>query len=862
MTARPYQTQTLAAIVTGFETFTRQLAVLPTGSGKTIIFSWLAKHYLPERTLILAHREELIDQAIAKLHAATGIVAEKEKAEYHASLTAPVVVASVQSMIRRLAKWPADHFGLVVADEGHHCLSNSWQTVLNHFTARILGVTATPDRGDKRLLSSYFENVAIDVPLLELVQAKYLCPITVKCVPLKLDMSAVHLQSGDFSMPELGHALEPYLDAIALAIRDHASFRKVLAFLPLIDTSHKFVAACNRAGLLAHHIDGDSPDRKTILANFARSDYDVLSNSFVLIEGFDDPDIDCIVILRPTKSRPLYCLDMATEILTENGWASTCQPGTKVASFHVASGTIQWQPALAVVVRSLAPDEHFISIQSQSADIRVSDQHRMLYDNKRKHGWKITTAKKLAALRDTNYIPVAGTNSRADAPLSDADLRFIGWVMTDGSIHKTTRVIEITQGEHQPWLEQIQQCLEECGFKHTRTAFWRKTQFRQTSRCVKWTISYGKPRGRDKHLTGWGRLAPWLTKNFSPLLQTLSTRQFKVMLTAIHLGDGNKQYSPTWQQGSYHICKGNKVFLENLQIAALHNGFRANLSRVSRQSNLWFLHLKDQAWSRIGGHSGDRPAWVVEPHTTEQCWCVTVANGTLITRRNGKVAIVGNCQMLGRGTRIDPLKENLLVLDFLWLHDTHHIVHPADILAKDEAEAEAVTELAAAKYAAGATTEELELVGLFSEVQSTREQTLRDKLARLATRQSKFISAEEFCMRRQNFAGAEYQPTMTWESKPITDSQRKYLTEANLDLETITGRGQASMLLDMIFAAKDLELASGKQQWVMRNHGYPDPHKATRADARKFFDKLNPPRAKPQEPAGLPEPADEDDVPF
>lgn len=308
MDLRPYQLEVVEKTEAGWESFSKQLVVLPTGGGKTIVFSHLAARRQPERTLILAHREELIDQAIAKLHAATGIRADKEKAEDYASLTAPVVVASVQSMIRRLDRWPRDHFGLVVADEAHHAISDSWQKVLRHFDgeADVLGVTATPDRGDKRNLGVYFENVPAEVKLFDLINAGYLSRIRMKALPLRIDLNQVKSVAGDFADGDLGAALDPYLDQIAEMIRDHASFRRTLVFLPLIATSHKFVEACRKVGLSAMHVDGESDDRRGILDRFAAWEFDVLANAMLLTEGFDDPGIDCVVNLRPTRSRSLY----------------------------------------------------------------------------------------------------------------------------------------------------------------------------------------------------------------------------------------------------------------------------------------------------------------------------------------------------------------------------------------------------------------------------------------------------------------------------------------------------------------------------------------------------------------------------
>jgi superfamily II DNA or RNA helicase len=308
MKPRPYQLKAVEAIEGGWAQFRKQIAVLPTGSGKTCIFSWIAQRRLPQKTLILAHREELIDQAIAKLHAATGIVAEKEKAESSATCEAQVVVASIQTMIRRLDRWPATHFGLVIVDEAHHALAESYRSILAHFdgTADVLGVTATPDRGDKRNLGEYFESVAYEVPLTQLILDGYLSRITIRSVPIDIDLTSVRTTAGDFNEADLGNALEPYLGKIAAAIREFASFRRVLAFLPLIATSQKFVTACRGVGLAAEHIDGTSEDRAEKLTAFHNCQFDVLSNAMLLTEGYDDPGIDCVVVLRPTRSRSLY----------------------------------------------------------------------------------------------------------------------------------------------------------------------------------------------------------------------------------------------------------------------------------------------------------------------------------------------------------------------------------------------------------------------------------------------------------------------------------------------------------------------------------------------------------------------------
>lgn len=312
MNLRPYQQEFVSGVAKGFMAgYMRQLGVLPTGGGKSICFAHIANRFHAkrnERTLVLAHREELIEQAADKINKATGLVATVEKAERKADKTSPVVVASIQTMQGdRLASWDQDHFGLVVCDEAHHVLADQWQKTLGHFNARVLGVTATPDRGDKKNLATYFENLAYECNLLDLIGQEFLSPVIVKSVPLKIDINAVRVSNGDYDSNALDAAITPYLKEIARYLATECNDRKkIVVFLPLIQTSKRFVDECIAAGIDARHIDGQSPDRKEILADYGAGKFRLLSNAMLLTEGWDEPGVDCLLVLRPTKSRGLF----------------------------------------------------------------------------------------------------------------------------------------------------------------------------------------------------------------------------------------------------------------------------------------------------------------------------------------------------------------------------------------------------------------------------------------------------------------------------------------------------------------------------------------------------------------------------
>lgn len=313
MKLRPYQQAAKEAIFGQWDEGRRKtLLVLPTGCGKTVVFAKVAEECVRQgqRVLILAHRGELLTQAADKIAAATGLLCAAEKAEESClGSWFRIVVGSVQSLMRekRLAAFPKDYFGTLIVDEAHHCLSDSYQRVLDHFPgANVLGVTATPDRGDRKNLGSYFDSLAYEYTLPEAIREGYLCPIRAQTIPLSVDLTGVGIQSGDFKAGDLGSALDPYLERIAEEMAAVCRKRKTVVFLPLVKTSRKFCEILQAHGFRAAEVNGKSKDRAEILRDFAAGRYDVLCNSMLLTEGWDCPSVDCIVVLRPTKVRSLY----------------------------------------------------------------------------------------------------------------------------------------------------------------------------------------------------------------------------------------------------------------------------------------------------------------------------------------------------------------------------------------------------------------------------------------------------------------------------------------------------------------------------------------------------------------------------
>lgn len=318
---RPYQEDAVAKTIAAAEAgVRRQLGVAATGLGKTIIFAALAER-MAVRTLILAHRDELVTQAVEKVRqvwptADVGVVKAERNQTNH-----DVVVASVQTLARerRLAQliggdgfWPRSRFGLIVVDEAHHAAAESYQRILDAFPeAVVLGVTATPDRGDGKGLDGQFDAITWQYDMLWGIRQGYLCDVRgMKVQAQALDLTGVRTRGGDYAEGQLGERL---MDAgvpllVARAWREHASDRRTLVFTPTVAVADAVAAEFVAMGVRAAMVSGETPleQRRQILRDYSTGALQVVANCAVLTEGYDEPRTDCVVIARPTKSRALY----------------------------------------------------------------------------------------------------------------------------------------------------------------------------------------------------------------------------------------------------------------------------------------------------------------------------------------------------------------------------------------------------------------------------------------------------------------------------------------------------------------------------------------------------------------------------
>jgi superfamily II DNA or RNA helicase len=290
------------------------LLVLATGLGKTIVFSEVARQVVEQggRALVLAHRSELIEQAASKLEALgldVGIEQAERRAAHHS-----VVVGSVQTLQgRRLERWAPEHFNLVVVDEVHHATSISYRSILSHFAAaKVLGVTATPDRADGKGLGALFDSVAFRLEIADGIKQGWLSPIKAKRVVVDgLDLSAVRTTAGDLNAGDLDLAMRApaAVHGVADPLADLSRGRPTLAFCVTVEHAHALADAVNQlAPGTAEALDGTATreHRADVLRRYHAGDLRVLINCALFTEGFDAPSTACVAIVRPTKSRALY----------------------------------------------------------------------------------------------------------------------------------------------------------------------------------------------------------------------------------------------------------------------------------------------------------------------------------------------------------------------------------------------------------------------------------------------------------------------------------------------------------------------------------------------------------------------------
>ena len=321
---RPYQIQANDALCSPPPGVWRQLLVLATGAGKTVVAADLVHRLIKpgKRCLFLAHRQELINQGAAKIRSYNSdVVVEIEKAEQranrarHTPAAKPnVVVASVQSLHeKRLAEFDPCAFDLIICDETHHALAAGYKNIFEYFgcfdperRTALVGVTATPARSDRKKLSTLFQREAYRRDIGPLIIDGYLCEVRAKRVNSQIDLSDIQIVDGDYDKNELADAVDT-AERNALIVQAYLKFaagRKTIVFAASVAHAQRLAELFNANGVKSNAIWGALATDLRIanLDAFRTDSITLISNYNVLLEGFDEPSISCVILARPTRS--------------------------------------------------------------------------------------------------------------------------------------------------------------------------------------------------------------------------------------------------------------------------------------------------------------------------------------------------------------------------------------------------------------------------------------------------------------------------------------------------------------------------------------------------------------------------------
>lgn len=548
--------------------------------------------------------------------------------------------------------------GIVVHNCHHLLRANKWGTATDMFpNANGLGVTATPVRADGRGLGRHADGVMdalVEGPTMrELIRTGYLCdyrifaPLTY--MPLTDDDVGA---SGDYSQAKLKAASKssPIVGDVVASYKKFAAGMQAVVFATDLETAASMAASYNAAGIRAEVVSSLTPDRERseLLDRFERRELQVIINVDLLGEGFD-------------------CLSEDTEILTQAGWKSHDQVsvGDMMYALNTETERLELVPVDRVFSREARAGERMATLVSQHSDIRVTEGHQIFY---KKHNDVIHWSDAGDLVKDARQfsIPLCGSYQFPGVPLSNDELRFIAWFITDGGFSRT--YVSINQAKD--FRNDIRALLTRLDFD-----FKERVRKRPPYRDLhEFNIPKGTHTGAYTR-RGWTHLAAYLDKDISPLLSQMTAGQFDVFWEELLKGDGSHG----------QLCTAREKMVDRLSAMAVVRGRDCliNYSKTPQGKPFYYIRSKPRGWFRfkLKDARGARSALALAK-PNERVWCVTNRNKTLISRRNGKIAILGNCpgiecvifarptksyglycQQFGRGLRPLKGKTHAIIID-------------------------------------------------------------------------------------------------------------------------------------------------------------------------------------------------------
>lgn len=685
---REYQTDCLTSIETArAEGLWRVLVQAATGVGKTQIFasiptrlrSWLSTFPANDRrVLVIAHREELIDQAVHRFQQLNpGMMVSAEQGDRVASQYADVIVASIQTLTalrcRRLLRLlKHGTFRLVIYDECHHASSPTARTALvklgflppstgsdvesldeapsyddihvmedslaawdaNASKDRLLvGFTATPNRSDGVGLGAVFQDICFSYPIRKAVTDGWLVPPVPFVIETDTSLEDVKTTAGDFNQKQLAAAVnqEARNQLAVKGWQQYGEQRSTLCFTVDVAHAHALAEMFVTVGVRAVALSGLTPkeDRRVMLRQYTEGQVDLIAN----------------------------CFDRETEILSrDKGWIgpSSVAVGDIVAGVVPQTGEFRWIPVTQIVARDSS--ERFVSIRNQTLNLRMTEGHRVLWRTRGVESWRITEAKELPTKGGPYEFRVSTWGSHLGVGLPYWDLEFLGLFATDGSLNRKRASIEIAQSARSPMCAEIERILTACRFDWRWSNRIGRTPAGELRPYRIYRIPKGNIGGALKR-RGWGRLEGWLDKSLSPRLAECRIDEFDALVNGLWIGDGLKTHRRLRPKSGIEICTADPALADSVQAWAVVRGWACSLSWHDNgplaTKPIGYLRLRKRQTvctnNRSVKTSGGNPSRF-EPLSVEPVWCVSNELGTVIARRHGRVMVTGQCMVLTEGT--------------------------------------------------------------------------------------------------------------------------------------------------------------------------------------------------------------------
>lgn len=610
----------------------------------------------------------------------------------------PITVASVDTLNSRIKShesWRKNIKALIIDEAAHVTKTNKWGRTVEYFPgALIAGFTATPRRLDRRGLGAatpekdndgVFETMVEGPTVNWLIDEGYLANYRIAIPESKyrkfLESSSA---DADYTRQNMAQAsLKSHIEGdVVESYKKYCDGKQVIVFASDIATAERMESEYNAAGVKAKVLTGDTSDNERVnaLVDFREGKIKVLVNVDLFDEGLDVPSIEGVIMARPTKSLGKFlqmCLDTETEILTKRGWMThdSIKKTDIVAAFNSENEHIEWCNIKELVHRPRDINEKMFSFKNPHLDFRITSQHDMVIKSTSgtSVNWIKETIDKSYMRKSMFRVPVAGFEQVEDYKIKDDELLLLGWFISDGTIRKASGQHQVTISQcenHRSYIEEIKDILTRLEVPFSETRVKRKGDLAKYADLIQISFGIFRPKRKFKRWIDKKDLShifSWFDKSLPYQYDNLSRRQIKILLETWNKGDGLKRKNINWNPKTLSITTGSDENLaDRLQSILVRRGFRCNKTTehrtkrglINSSKTLFNLYIKDVTSSTIATNEKDgiisnkkykrARIQIEEEHKSENVWCLSNRLGTIITRRNGKVTIMGNC---GRGLR-------------------------------------------------------------------------------------------------------------------------------------------------------------------------------------------------------------------